>query len=83
MQRGYIKLSNNYMIPQMCYGTDIVSDIFFSDNLFMQRIQRCSLLFKDWIKLILGKDIGSHKRERGIIKCTNHAVENMCSFFDT
>lgn len=83
MQKEFVKLSNNYMIPQICYGTDIVSDIFFRNNLFMQKIQRCSLFFKDWIKILLGKDTGRHKRERGIIKCTNYAVENGCFFFDT
>lgn len=82
-EKEFVTLSNDYKIPNICYGTDIVSKDFFSDNVCYQKVKRLFLPMKDLAKLILKKGTRQYKKDKGIIKCTNHAVENKCYFFDT
>ena len=83
VEKEFITLSNNYNIPKICYGTDIVSSAFFSDKVISQKIRRHFLQIKNVAKFFLGKDIKKYRRDKGIINCTEKAMQNGCCFFDT
>lgn len=72
----YRTLSNGIEIPEICFGTDIVD----YQSTFRGKVrQEC----KDIAKIILGKDIQKRKKEKGIVECAFHAIDNGCNYFDT
>lgn len=72
----YRVLSNGYKIPSICFGTDIV-DYKLSFK------ERAKQEIKFAAKTILRKDTRKFKKDKGIIKCSIHSLENGCVFFDT
>lgn len=72
----YVELSNGYKIPYVCFGTDIVD---YRDSC-SEKIKQS---IKNAVKFIIGGDVKKYRRDQGIIKCCNHAIENGCVFFDT
>lgn len=71
-----IELSNGYSIPEICFGTDIVSGFYFDHNIITASMIKTA-------KKILGRDTNRQRKEHGIIKCANRAIDNNCFFFDT
>ena len=72
----YRILSNGYKIPSICFGTDIVD----YKTSFIGRIKQ---RIKFIVKTILGRDTRKFKKDKGIINCSIHSLENGCNFFDT
>lgn len=73
-----IKLSNNYKIPIICYGTGIINNKMYDSNKFKQFLQRFYLFIKKIIK-----NDNTFFNNIGIIKCTKNAIKYNCNFFDT
>ncbi len=72
----YKVLSNGYKIPDICFGTDIVD----YKTTFAEKTKQN---VKYIVKTFLGKNTQKYKRDKGIIECANHSIENGCIFFDT
>ena len=72
------KLQNNYEIPSICFGTDIVSEGYFDDDYIKQFLKRR----KRWIEAHLDKS-NVYKRNMGIINCVEESIASGCNFFDT
>lgn len=72
----YKTLSNGYKIPSICFGTDIVN---YELSLKKRTVQRIKYI----LKTILRRDTRKFKRDKGIVECTVHSLENGCNFFDT
>lgn len=71
-----VTLSNGYQVPIICMGTDIVDYCPSLKGKAKQKI-------KSITKVVLGKDNRKYKKDQGIIKCCNHALDYGCTFFDT
>ena len=71
-----VTLSNGYQVPIICMGTDIVD--------YRPSLKgKAKITIKSITKAIWKKDIRKHKKNQGIIKCCNHALDYGCTFFDT
>lgn len=71
-----VTLSNGYQVPIICMGTDIVDYRPALKDKAKQTI-------KSIAKTFLRKDNRKYKKDQGIIKCCNHALDYGCTFFDT
>lgn len=71
-------LSNGYRVPDICFGTDIVSNSMFSDCYIKQIIKRCFCILKGIFRLYPG-----YKKDFRIIRCANASYKNGVRFFDT
>ena len=72
----YRNLSNDYSLPVICYGTDIVD---YQTSL-VGKIKKESKLM---IKKIFLRNTSKEKKDKGIFNCVYHSIENGCNFFDT
>lgn len=72
----YKVLSNGYKIPDICFGTDIVD----YKTTFAEKAEQ---EVKCIVKSVLGRNMSKYKKDKGIIECVNHSIENGCIFFDT
>lgn len=71
-----VTLSNGYQVPIICMGTDIVD---YRSSLKGKTKQT----IKNITKAVFGKNNRKYKKDQGIIKCCNHALDYGCTFFDT
>lgn len=72
----YRTLCNGYKIPCICYGTDIV-------DYKVSSIEKLKQQMKIVVKSALRRDTRKMQRDKGIINCLAHSLENKCNFFDT
>lgn len=72
----YRNLSNDYSLPVICYGTDIVD---YQTSLVGKIKKETKLM----IKKILLRNTSKEKKDKGIFNCVYHSIENGCNFFDT
>lgn len=72
----YTVLSNGYAIPSICFGTDIID---YKESFAGKAKAEAKYVAKS----ILGRDTRQYKKNRGVIKCAIHSIENGCNFFDT
>lgn len=76
LEMEYRVLSNGYRIPYICFGTDIVD----YRTSYTEKMRK-ELRFV--VNTILRKDTKHFKKDKGIVACTKHCLENGCNFFDT
>ncbi len=72
----YRKLSNEYRIPSICFGTDIVD---YRDSIGGKTKQELKYIAKK----ILGKNTAKFIKDRGICDCAINSLDYGCNFFDT
>ena len=74
-----ILLRNGMTISNICLGTDIMPELFFSSNRTKEFIDRRVYQSKRFLK----GEYHIYKKYNGIIKVVNKAISSGCKFFDT
>lgn len=74
-----VELSNGVKLPCICYGTDIVSDVFFEENYIKRIYRKNKYLFQS----VSNGQFKQYIRERHLKECTGWYAQNGLGFFDT